>query len=203
MEIVKNSFESAEKLNKLTNKAATIQYLFAFLANLSVLAPGMGMSFPAVTSEILLRDKSMVLSTNQVSWFAAITPLTCPFGGPISSYCVTTFGRKGTLIIISVISLVHWLFIGLSHKTEVNIFYIQLLIGRVLTGLCIGMITTPTVMYSTEICHPKLRSRLAVLSTPLFLSLGIGLIYLFGYLTGVRNQMCFNCQYLCLIHPLN
>lgn len=179
--------ETAEKSNGITKKVTTIQYFFTFLANLSVLAPGMGMAFPAVTSEKLLRDKTMILTINQVSWFAAITPFTCPYGGPIASYCVTKFGRKGTLIIISIISLIHWLFIGLSHKTDVNIFYVQLLIGRVLTGLCIGMITTPTVMYSTEICHPKLRGRLAVLSTPLFLSLGIGLIYLFGYLTGVRN----------------
>ena len=188
MEIsVKNSLETTEKSNGLTKKAAIIQYSLAFLANLSVLAPGMGMGFPAVTSEILLRDKTMVLTINQVSWFAAISPFTCPYGGPISSYCVTKFGRKGTLIIISIISLIHWLFIGLSHKTDVNIFYVQLLIGRVLAGLCIGMVTTPIVMYSKEISRTKFQDRLVVLSTPLFLSLGIGLIYLIGYLTGVRK----------------
>lgn len=187
--LAKNANVASENkaTNKLTKKAAMIQIFYAFLANLSVLAPGMGMGWPAVSSEILLRNKSMILTINQVSWIASITPFTCPYGGPFSSYCVTKFGRKGTLIFISVISMMHWIIIGTSHKTNVNILYAQLLIARVLTGLAIGMITTPAVMYSTEICHPKLKGRFAILSTPLFLSLGIVLIYFFGYVTGVRN----------------
>jgi MFS family permease len=171
--------------NVLRKEVAILQIFIAFLANLSILAPGMGMGYPAVTSEILLRDKTMVLSTNQVSWFASITPFTCPFGGVLSSLFVTKFGRRGTLIFINVISIIHWLIIAFSHQSNVHVLFIQLLIARVLTGLAIGMCTAPAVLYSTEICHPKLRGKLAILSAPLFLSLGIGLIYFFGYITGV------------------
>lgn len=176
----------------LSKKAATIQITFAMLANLSVLSPGMGLGFPAVTSEILLRDTNLVLTAEQVSWFASITPFICPLGGPLSSYCVTKFGRKGTLTIINIISIIYWIITAFSSKTNAETLFIQLMIARVLTGFTIGMITAPAMMYSTEICHPKLRGRLAVLSTPFFIAIGALLIYFFGYLTGVREAHNFN-----------
>lgn len=179
----------------LSRKATIIQISLAMLANLSVLSPGMGLGFPAVTSEILLRDTNIILSAEQVSWFASITPFICPFGGPLSSYCVTKFGRKGTLIIINIISIIYWTITALSSQNNAEILFIQLMIARVLTGFTIGMITAPAVMYSTEICHPKLRGRLAVLSTPFFISIGALMIYFLGYLTGVRKiQNLRNCN---------
>jgi MFS family permease len=130
-----------------------------------------------------------VLTSEQVSWFASITPLICPIGGPLSSYCVTKFGRKGTLIIINVISIIFCIVIGLSSRSDANLLFIQLMIGRVLTGLTIGMITAPSMMYSTEICNSQIRGRMAVLSAPLFISIGVLLIYFLGYITGVsKNQ---------------
>lgn len=172
----------------LSKKAVAIQVLVLMMANLTVLGPGMGLGYPAVTSEILLKDKKLVLTAEQVSWFASITPFMCPFGGPLSSYLVTKFGRKGTLLVINVISIIFWTIIGFSHKTDANTLFIELMTARVLTGLAIGMTTAPAVMYSIEICHPKLRGRFAVLSAPLFISMGTLLIFFFGYITGVRKH---------------
>jgi hypothetical protein len=44
-------------------------------------------------------------------------------------------------------------------------------------------------MYSTEISHAKLKSRLAVLSSPFFMSIGVLLVYFLGYMTGVRKDL--------------
>lgn len=146
------------------------------------------MAFPAITSEILLRDKLINFSASQVSWFASITPLHCPYGGPLSSYLVTKVGRKGALLVINVLSMIHWSIAGLSSQ-DPKILFIQLLIARTITGFTIGMATTPSVMYATEISHPKLRSSLAVLSAPFFLSNGALLIYFLGYITGVNVHL--------------
>jgi MFS family permease len=193
-------FTTSSSANTTTNneadsqsrKAVTIQISLAMLANLSVLSPGMGLGFPAVTSEILLRDSKIILTPEQVSWFASITPFICPLGGPLSSYCVTKYGRKGTLIIINIISITYWIITAFSSQNNAEILFIQLMIARVLTGFTIGMITAPAVMYSTEICYPKLRGRLAVLSTPFFISIGALLIYFLGYVTGVRKIVNLN-----------
>lgn len=183
-----NGIKDAVKPRKLTGKEAFIQVLTAMMANLSVLAPGMGMGFPALTSEILMRDEAIKFTASQASWFASITPLHCPFGGPLSSYLVTKIGRKGTLISINILSMIHWAISGLS-SSDPHTLYIQLLIARTITGFTIGMCTTPSVMYSTEISHPQLKSKLAVLSAPFWLSNGALLIYFLGYLTGVKELL--------------
>lgn len=176
-----------DKSEVLSRKAVVVQVFIAMMANLTVLGPGMGLGFPSVTSEILLRDKKLVLTAEQVSWFASITPFMCPFGGPLSAYLVMKVGRKGTLIIINIISIILWIIIGFSHKTDANILFIQLIIARILTGFSIGMITTPIMMFSMEICFPRIRGRLLVLASPFFMTLGSLIIYFFGYITGVRN----------------
>ncbi|KAG5675957.1 hypothetical protein PVAND_005814 [Polypedilum vanderplanki] len=168
--------------NELSNRAMVTQVAISLLANLSVLSPGMGLGYPAITSQLLRQDQTVILSESQVSWFASITAIACPIGGPIAAYCTNKFGRKGTLIIIDFISITLWFIIGLSSRNDSQILFIQLMIARFLTGITIGMITTPAVMYSSEICHPKLRGRLTVLSTPFFIAVGMVLVYLLGYL---------------------
>lgn len=177
--------------NALSKKVTFIQIFTAMMANLSVLAPGMGMAFVAITSEVLHRDKRINFSLNQVSWFASITPMHCPYGGPLSSYLVTKIGRKGTLLVINVLSMIYWTIIGFSSSDH-EILFIQLLIARTITGFTIGMATTPSVMYSTEISDPKLKSSLAILSAPFFLSNGALLIYFLGYITGVNVLLIFD-----------
>ena len=176
-----------DKSEVLSKKAVAIQVFIAMMANLTVLGPGMGLGFPSVTTEILLKDKEVVLTAEQVSWFASVTPFTCPLGGPLSAYLVLKVGRKGTLIIINIISIIQWTITGFSHKTDANILFIELIIARVLTGLCIGMITTPIMMFSMEICFPRIRGRLAILASPFFMTWGSLIIYFFGYTTGVRS----------------
>ena len=191
----KKSFNLDPNKNKgLTSKAKYIQIGFAMLANFSILSTGMGLGYPAITTQLLAKDDTVILTESQVSWFASITAIACPFGGPITAYLTNKFGRKGTLIIIDVISIIQWIIIGFSSRSDAQILFIQLMFARVLTGLSIGMITTPAVLYSAEICHPSLRGRMMVLSTPFFVSIGTLLIYLLGYLIQVIRiipHICF------------
>lgn len=60
------------------------------------------------------------------------------------------------------------------------------MIGRALIGVTIGMITTPTVMYCSEVCHPKIRGRMTVMSTPFFIAFGSLIAYLLGFIIPVN-----------------
>lgn len=154
--------------------------ILCLIANFSVLAAGMGLAFPSISTNQLLTE----LNSEQVSWFASITAIACPFGGLISGYVCEKFGRKGSLIFIDVIAIVSWLLLGLSNFSGEYLF-IQLLIARLLIGFNIGMSTTPAVMYTAEVCDPALRGRLTMLSSPFFTATGMVMTYFLGAVVSV------------------
>lgn len=148
----------------------------------------MGLGYPAITTQLLSRDdEDLVLTPSQISWFASVTAIACPIGGPLSGFLSEKIGRRSTLMLINVIAIVSWILIGTSSRTDAQAFFIQLMFGRALIGICIGMITTPAVTYSSEVCHQKIRGRLTVLSTPFFVSFGSLIVYLLGYLIPVSS----------------
>lgn len=158
------------------------------LANLSVITTGIGLGYPSITTQLLLRDDTdVILSPSQVSWFASVTAIACPFGGPLSGFLTDKIGRRNTLMIVDIMAILSWLIIGFSSSSNEKLFFIQLMIARTMIGVAIGMITTPAVMFSSEICHPNLRGRLTILSTPFFMAFGVVVAYFLGYLIPVSS----------------
>lgn len=111
---------------------------------------------------------------------ASITAISSLLGGLIAGYLLDTIGRKKTLVSINIISMISWIIIATSSKTDSENLFLQLMIGRVVIGIGIGMSGSPASVYSAEICHPDLRGRLTLLST-LCTALGMLFIYLLGY----------------------
>lgn len=160
--------------------------MISLFASLSVISSGMGLGYPAITTQLLSReDAEVILTPEQISWFASITAILCPVGGPLSGFFTDRIGRKKTLILISIISIISWITIGFASKVDAQTCFIQLMIGRALIGIAIGMTTAPAVMYVSEVCHPKLRGRLTLLSSPFFTASGLLIIYFLGYLIPV------------------
>lgn len=150
---------------------------------MSVTSPGIGLGYPAITTQLLSKaDADVLLNSSQISWFASITAISSPIGSLLSGYLSDKIGRRNTLLLINVIAAVSWLLIGFSSRKDELIFFIEIMIGRALIGVTIGMVTTPTVMYCSEVCHPKIRGRMTVMSTPFFMSFGSLIAYLLGYL---------------------
>lgn len=91
--------------------------------------------YPATTLP-LLGEASMdvKLTVAQASWFASITAIFSPIGGLLSGYMMDKFGRRNTLISINVISIISWLIIGYSSKTDVNALFAQLMVARIIIG---------------------------------------------------------------------
>lgn len=168
----------------------TPQIAISLLASLSVVSSGMGLGYPAITTQLLLRDSSSVaLTASQVSWFASVTAIVCPIGGPLSGYVTDKIGRRNTMMVVSIVSLVSWIIIGLSSRVDAEVLFIQLMIGRAIIGIGIGMTTAPAVMYVSEVCHPKLRGRMTLLSSPFFTAFGLLTIYFLGYLIPVSGRL--------------
>lgn len=157
----------------------------------------MGLGYPAITTQLLLRNDSQVfLSASQISWFASVTAIACPIGGPLSGIFTDKIGRRNSLMLINFISLISWIVIGFSSRVDTRLFFVQLLIARALIGVGIGMTTAPTVMYVSEVCHPTLRGRLTLLSSPFFTAFGLLTIYFLGYLIPVSFYDLCSCQLL-------
>jgi MFS family permease len=153
---------------------------------MSGISSGIGCGFPAITTQLLLRDDAeIVLTPSQVSWFASVTAITCPLGGPISGYLSEKIGRRNSLMVINVVAIISFLLIGYSSRVNPQIFFAQLIVSRAIAGFTIGMITTPAVMYISEICHTDLRGRMTILSTPFFIAFGMVVSYVLGYLIPV------------------
>lgn len=180
-----DKFEVSEGSGDVRN-VKLFQVIFCTFANLSIISSGMGLGFPAITTQLLLKDTNTTLTESQVSWFASITAITCPIGGLLSGYLSDRLGRKRTLILIDLVAVISWLIIGFSSRTDSQLLFTELMISRTVIGVIIGMSTTPAVMYTSEVSDPKIRGRLTMLSSPFFTAFGMLLIYLLGYLIPVN-----------------
>ncbi|XP_049535263.1 uncharacterized protein LOC125950919 [Anopheles darlingi] len=162
-------------------KGTRMQLLMSILANLTVLSSGMGLGYSAITLHALTsKDNPMQMDSSQASWFASISSIACPLGGLISGYLLDRIGRKKTLMLINVLSIVSWTMIAVCSRTNFDQMYTQVLTARVIIGIVIGLVSAPASIYSAEIATPKLRGRLTVL-TSLMIAVGILVIYSMGY----------------------
>ncbi|XP_058447708.1 facilitated trehalose transporter Tret1-2 homolog [Malaya genurostris] len=202
-------YGSAAELAKRANRRSDrMQLTMSILANLTVLSSGMGLGYSAITLHSLTReDNPLRLNAEQASWFASISAIACPFGGLISGYLLDRIGRKWTLTLINILSIVSWALIAVSSRTNFEQMYTQILIARVIIGLVIGLVSAPASIYSAEIATPRMRGRLTVL-TSLAIALGILIIYSFGYfipenfrlVAGIASGCCV--VFLLLLLPL-
>lgn len=111
---------------------------------------------------------------------ASINAIACPFGALLCSYVLDKYGRKKTLYTINIISIISWAILAASSQTNKDMMFIQLLIARIIIGICIGLSSSPSAVYSSEIAHPNLRGSVSVL-TSLMIAIGVLIIYILGY----------------------
>lgn len=158
------------------------------LQSLSVMSSGLGLGFPSIATHLLSKGDEVVLTSSQVSWVASITAIASPFGCILSGFLSDKIGRRNTSIFLNCLAITSWIVIGFSSRNDANILFIQLMIARVVIGVVIGMSTTPAVMYVSEVCHPTLRGRMTLLSSPFFTAFGLVVIYFLGYLVPVSCE---------------
>lgn len=121
---------------------------------------------------------------------ASINAISCPIGGLLCSYVLDKYGRKKTLYTINMLSVISWGMMAMASSVDKELMFIQLLVARFIIGICIGLSSAPSAVYSAEIAHPTLRGRFSVI-TSVTIGLGILFIYVLGYFIPVRFQSIF------------
>lgn len=134
--------------------------------------------------------------------------MACPLGGLMVSYFMDRIGRKHTILLTNLIGLLGWILLATSfmHQNR-DLIYAQMLAGRALGGIMIGMFVSPVGVYSAEISLPKIRGRL-ILGTSLGLAGGILLMYCLGYF--IRHNIvlifsiscCYQLMATLLVFPM-
>ncbi|KAM8790121.1 solute carrier family 2, facilitated glucose transporter member 5-like isoform 1-T1 [Rhynchonycteris naso] len=103
-----------------------------------------------------------------------------PFGGFIGSlmvgFLVNKLGRKGTLLLNNVFSIVPAILMGSS---EVAGSFEMIIVSRLLVGICAGLSSNVVPMYLGELAPKNLRGALGVVPQ-LFITIGILVAQIFG-----------------------
>lgn len=165
-----------EEEKKRHRRGVMYQICMSLCANISVVGPAMGFGYSAVALGPLMSPSSDVqVDAVQANWIATASALGTPIGCVVSSY-VMNRGRRLSLLVISVISMVGWLIIYISGSYE------QILAGRVISGIATGLASVPATVYTAEIAGtPKLRSTM-VTWTSISIAVGILVVYVYGYI---------------------
>lgn len=104
---------------------------------------------------------------------ASIPAITMALGCLLGGIIMQRFGRKTAHFILNVPFVVGWVLLSMSQ----NLFF--LLIGRIITGLCVGLLGPPAPVYIAETSSPKYRAFLASFVT-LAVSSGILIVHALG-----------------------
>ncbi|XP_031781667.1 facilitated trehalose transporter Tret1-like [Nasonia vitripennis] len=136
--------------------------------------------------EMFKRPFIIVNSIDLQSWIASSMVLfMCP-GCWILAVFSKNIGRKLILLFAVFLFLISWLIITLAH----NAYHV--IIGRSLSGLCMGILAGLTSVYQGEISIPKLRSTLNAVLAVSF-SIGIELCHAVGTWFHWRTTAFFCC----------
>ncbi|XP_057381612.1 facilitated trehalose transporter Tret1-2 homolog [Daphnia carinata] len=133
-----------------------------------------GWSSPGIPS--LNATKNFEIESSDVAWIASMPPLCALVGALLVSYPMQHFGRRRTLIGLSIPFFIGFLLMGLTyfgrHKA-------MLYVGRLMTGLVNGALTPSSQIYISECSSPRIRGVLSSL-TASALALGILTPYIIG-----------------------
>ncbi|RVE46126.1 hypothetical protein evm_009200 [Chilo suppressalis] len=131
-------------------------------------------------------NPEIIQSSEQKSWIGAIPPLGAFLGSLLSGALMQRAGRKRTLQLTAPLWVAAWLLLGFSK------YFALVLVGRILSGLCVGFVLAPVQVYVSECCDPEIRGRLGSLPT-MSMSFGILLSYVAGNWLYWRYLAFFSC----------
>ncbi|XP_055296426.1 facilitated trehalose transporter Tret1-2 homolog [Sitodiplosis mosellana] len=135
---------------------------------------GISLAFSAIlVPQLESEDSDLKLDKEQTSWIASVIVLSVPVGCLIAAILMEWLGRLNTIKLAAIPCVIGWLLIANASNM------IELLLGRILTGLGSAIGTSPAIVYITEVARPDLRGSL-ISSAPTLASLGMVIAYAKG-----------------------
>ncbi|KAF5269956.1 hypothetical protein FQR65_LT05755 [Abscondita terminalis] len=158
------------------NTSRLPQYVAALIASLATVSSGTTIGWTGNTIDLLLAGEynDIPISLTNLGWLTSLPSLASIISAfPIGMMC-DKYGRKTTLIISTIITLLGWVIILFANSIE------MLLIGRFVDGLGSGSNFFLVPIYICEIAEKEIRGKLSSF-IPLFFGIGVFLSYVLGY----------------------
>ena len=147
--------------------------LFACIGALSA---GFVLGFSSPTEDALASNStgpSLLPTDADKAWYSSLITLGAIVGAPLAGWSVDLFGRKATILFVSVPYVAGWLLI--TYATGA----VMLFCGRILTGIAMGCTTVSVPLYIAEIASKNLRGTLGA-SFQLWIVVGIFVTFALG-----------------------
>ncbi|XP_047527356.1 facilitated trehalose transporter Tret1-like [Vanessa atalanta] len=129
-----------------------IQLGYGVWVNLSMVTIGLAYGFSAVALPQLSLPESLVKVTiADESWIASVISLASPVGCVLCGYLIDKFGRRTMIIYSQLPVCVGWLYTGIASSAK------HLILGRIITGVGLGMVMCVPRVYMTEVSLPNMR----------------------------------------------
>ncbi|CAB0041002.1 unnamed protein product [Trichogramma brassicae] len=152
-----------------------LQVLAAFSVSLGSMVVGFASSYtsPALTTMKDRNITSFQVDDETGSWIGSLMPLSALFGGIAGGPLIEYIGRRNTILFTAFPFIFSWLLIGLA----VNV--VMILLGRMIGGFAVGVISLSLPVYLGETIQPEVRGSLGLLPTA-FGNIGILLCFTAG-----------------------
>ncbi|XP_014234736.1 facilitated trehalose transporter Tret1-like isoform X2 [Trichogramma pretiosum] len=156
-------------------KCTFSQVLAAFSVSLGSMVVGFASSYtsPALTTMKNENITSFRVDEETGSWIGSLMPLSALFGGIAGGPLIEYIGRRNTILFTAFPFIFSWLLIGLA----VNV--VMILLGRMISGFAVGVISLSLPVYLGETIQPEVRGSLGLLPTA-FGNIGILLCFTAG-----------------------
>ncbi|CAH1956405.1 unnamed protein product [Acanthoscelides obtectus] len=130
--------------------------------------------YSAVLIPQLEKEGDIAMDVSTSTWIASISALPTPIGCVSGGWLMDLIGRRAIHIWCCLPCFVGWLAIALSSSSLTVI-----LIGRFVTGYCLGLLGAPTGVYCAETADPKFRGvTLALISVAM--AIGVCIAHILG-----------------------
>ncbi|CAG7826803.1 unnamed protein product [Allacma fusca] len=158
------------------------QIFAAFAANMGAFALGSVLSWTATGLPSLRASGELGhLDGSEDTWIGSIATLGAVAACPFAGYGITNFGRRMTMLLLTVPFLGGWLLIFFAQD------FAMIYAGRFLTGFCGGAFTIAAPVFIAESADVKIRGGLAS-GFDLMVSVGMLYIYAIGAYTSWHTQ---------------
>lgn len=153
-----------------TFQAALPQILAASAKNMLLFSYGTTLGLSTIAIPVLAasqagkQDPYVTLTRSQISWFSSINLICVPLGCLVSGAVTQPFGRKRSMMFMTIPYSVAFLLFVLSR--DVTTLYLAL----ILCGLTGGLMEAPVLTYVAEITQPHLRGMLSAVASMAVLS---------------------------------
>ncbi|XP_019874968.1 facilitated trehalose transporter Tret1-like [Aethina tumida] len=169
----------------MENSSRTSYYIFLAALSVNLIAFSAGSAY-SWTSPVLPKLKNQTqsplpspLTTTQESWIASLTSLGAVFGPIFSGIMAEKIGRKKTLLIFSVPSLVSHLIVAYATRIE------MLFVARFLVGIGCGCVYSVMPNFVGDISEDSNRGLLGCFMT-LMITCGLLFNYLIGPFVSIK-----------------